>query len=352
MRIIKDDAGSGKVRLRTETPDDLWHLYHLIREGDHAFSLTQRREEQPLDRIREKRAEKRTLYLGISVEKVEFHGFSDRLRIHGTILPDQPDSGSYHTLNIPVGAELTIRKIRWDALDRKRVRQAVEEGKRPTIVMVCLDDDEALVAVLRQYGVREVATIRSGRSGKRHPAPGAVVAATKNEYFREILDTVALQGSDLPLVVCGPGFAKEELLSFGRTTFPQICRDAALVSTGSDGMAGVNEVLKTGDLSKVTSGARIAYETGLVEEVLREVATSGKAAYGRDELSRAVDLGAVETMLVTDTVLKKDRDNAQPLITRAEEGGARVAVISSGHDGGKQLDSLGGMAALLRYRIP
>lgn len=344
MRIVHNDRRTGRMKLRTENLDDIWHLYNIIRSGDQAFAVTQRREEQSGDRIREKRGEKRTLYLGIEVEKVEFHEFSDRLRIHGTILSDQPDAGSYHTLNISAGSELTIGKVRWDRMDIRRVKQAVEEAKRPSIVIVCLDEDEALVAVLRQYGVQEVGTVRSGRSGKRH-----VGTAKKEDYFKEVLEIVALQGTDLPLMICGPGFTKEEILIFGRSAFPSICQGTLIAPTGTNGMTGVNEVLKSGNLSRMSSGARIEYETGLMEQVLKELATTGRVAYGKKELAHAVRQGAVETLVITDTVLRVNRQEVEGLLKEAERSGATVTVISSGHDGGKQLDSLGGYAGLLRY---
>jgi protein pelota len=346
MRVIHNDRRSGKMKLRMESLDDLWHLFNIIRAGDRTFSVTQRREEQLGDRIREKRGEKRTMYLGIEVEKVEFHEFSDRLRIHGTILSNQQDSGSYHTLNLQTSSEVTIVKDQWSKIDLARVHQAVEEGKRPSIVIICLDEDEALVAVLRQYGVQEVARIRSGRSGKRH-----VTKMRKEDYFDEVLEVVGLQGEGLPLVICGPGFSKEELLAYGRAGFPAICGAARSVSTGTNGLTGVNEVLKNGDLSKMTEGARIEFETGLMEDVLRELGTTGKVAYGKKELAGAIRQGAVETILITDTVLRERRGEIENELREAEGTGSSVVVISSGHDAGKQLDALGGYAGLLRFKL-
>ena len=52
MRVISRDRGSGKIRVRIENIDDLWHLYNIIQKDDRAYSLTQRREERSADRIR------------------------------------------------------------------------------------------------------------------------------------------------------------------------------------------------------------------------------------------------------------------------------------------------------------
>ena len=34
MRILKEDASSGNVKVQIETDEDLWHLYNVIEEGD------------------------------------------------------------------------------------------------------------------------------------------------------------------------------------------------------------------------------------------------------------------------------------------------------------------------------
>ncbi len=346
MRVLSREKGSGKIKLRVENIDDLWHLYNLIRKDDRVYSVTQRREEKATDKLREKRGEKRTIYLGIVVEKVEFHQFSDRLRVHGIILHEQMDAGSYHTLNLNPGSEVAIIKDRWVKLDRQRITQAVEDGKRPSIVVVSLDEDEGLIAVLRQYGVQEIARVRSGRTGKQYAGK-----SKKEDYFVEIIDVVKLQGEDLPLMVCGPGFTKEEFQKFGRSYDPELFKGAVSASTGSDGMTGVNEVLKSGAISRLTRGVRIEYETNLMEEVLKEISTTGKVAYGYREVVDSVKRGAAETVIITDRVLREERKNADFLLARSEEVGASVVVISGGHDSGKQLESLGGYCALLRFSL-
>ncbi|MCK4613689.1 MAG: mRNA surveillance protein pelota, partial [Thermoplasmata archaeon] len=344
---LNQDRRAGRIKLRVENTDDLWHLYNLIRPGDNVYALTQRREEKATDKIREKRAEKRRIYLGIRVEKVEFHTFADRLRVHGIILPDQMDTGSYHTLNLEVGREVKLLKQDWQPQDIKRIREAVEAGKRPKVVVVSLDEDEAVVAVLRQYGIQEVGMVYSGRSGKQYTA----AKSKKGNYFEEITAVITLQGSDLPLIIAGPGFTKEELLRFGRARYPGIYSSAAAVSTGQSGKVGINEVLKNGAVSHVTEGSRLEYETGLIERFLKELSTSGKAAYGLEEVQEAVRKGAAEIVLITDKALRENRETAGGLLGRAEASGAEVAIISGAHDSGRQLESLGGYAAILRFGI-
>jgi protein pelota len=71
--------------------------------------------------------------------------------------------------------------------------------------------------------------------------------------------------------------------------------------------------------------------------------------YGRAEVLDAVRAGAVETLLVLD-VLVKDNE-VENLMRSAEQARGKVVVVSEHHEGGKKLEALGGLAALLRYRM-
>jgi len=86
--------------------DDLWHLKHLIERGNLVFALTHRKVASIADKARPEKMEKRPVRLGISVEDVEFHMYSNWLRLHG-VIKSGIDIGSYHTLNIEVGTDLS-----------------------------------------------------------------------------------------------------------------------------------------------------------------------------------------------------------------------------------------------------
>ena len=73
------------------------------------------------------------------------------------------------------------------------------------------------------------------------------------------------------------------------------------------------------------------------------------AAYGEAEVRQALEAGAVEELLILDTIARGGR--ADDLFDLARRANSTTRVISSGHDGGRKLDGLGGVAALLRYPI-
>ncbi|OGS49019.1 MAG: mRNA surveillance protein pelota [Euryarchaeota archaeon RBG_16_68_13] len=342
MRVLRRDPKTGEIKLRVENPDDLWHLHNLALPGDLVRASTYRREESKADKIRPERMEKVRVTLTIRMEKVEFQAFSDRLRLSGVIVEGPQDLGQHHTLNVVVGDVLSIIKT-WKAHELRRIEEAVEAAQRPMVTFLSLDDEEALLARLRQYGVQEVATIRAPGHGKMFPTGDA-----KTVFFEEILGKVRSSDVGEALVLVGPGFAREEFREYLRIHEPALAARIQGHAAPHAGMRGIQEAMRSGLGSKLFEDARVAQESRLVEAVLEAIATDAPVAYGREEVGRAVAQGAVDRLLVSDPIV---RDPAVEAIMKAtERARGTVFLVSEHHEAGKQLVSLGGLAALLRYR--
>jgi protein pelota len=94
---------------------------------------------------------------------------------------------------------------------------------------------------------------------------------------------------------------------------------------------------------------QLGNEVRAMNELLARIGKDLPAAYGRAHVQRAVDYGACEQLLVLDYLLRDE--GIAHLIDRAELMGAAIVVFSSEFEPGKQLDGLGGVAALLRYSV-
>jgi protein pelota len=123
-------------------------------------------------------------------------------------------------------------------------------------------------------------------------------------------------------------------------------------------------VLKRGAVADVQEETRIAEEAELIDELTRRIGEGAKAAYGPEQVAKAADFGAVETLLVLDERLRKERGavsedeagrewdvDVNEVVTDVEQQGGDVTVFSSDFAPGDQLANLGGIAALLRYRL-
>jgi len=345
MKELFREHKTGKIKLLPENLDDLWHLHNLVSPGDMVWAVTYRREESKGDKLRAERGEKKRMFLGIEVEKVEFQDFSDRLRIHGTITEGPQDLGSYHTFNLTVGDDITIQKERWTVHQQRMIEDAKKAAHKAVITFLAIEDGEALLCVLHQYGVREVAYITHTVPGKQYDTK-----AGKKDFYDEVLEhlTQSYKG-DAPLLIVGPGFAKDELYRYGREKRPDTFEQAHLLATGQAGKAGIQEALRSGSAVKLLEGSRVAYETELVERLMEEIGKSGSFAYGLAEVRKATKLGAIQTLLVTNIKMREPEPEA--VMSEVELQHGEVVIISTSHEAGKRLERMGGIGALLRYKL-
>ncbi len=345
MKVLEEDLKKsnkgveGEIKLIPESLDDLWHLKYIIEPGDVVFSLTKRVSESS-DKLRSDK-EMVTVRLGIKVEKVEFHKFANRLRISGKIVGGVEDSG-YHTINIGVGKELSIIKS-WKKEQLDRLENAIKASNQPEVVIVTIEEGDAVIGILRQWGVEEVANIRKSY-GKE--------SSQRIEFFSDILST--LKNLDFKyLVVAGPGFTKDDFVKFLKERNPEIAKKCITADASSIGVRGFVEVLKRGVISRIARDIRLSEETEYVEKVMERIAKGEKVAYGLEEVKKACEYGAVEVLLVADEFLRKEREkwDIDSLLEMAENSGGKVVIISTEFEPGKRLMALGGVAALLRFLI-
>ena len=328
----------GEIRLFPESLDDLWHLEHLVGPGNLVFATTLRTVETFSDRIRPEKPEKRPMRLGIRVEKVEFHKFANRLRISG-IIEHGAEAGFYHTLNIEPGYELSVIK-QWHPVDLERIDRAVRASVYEAIHILTIEEGDAELFRVRQFGPEGVLTVTGG-SGKESGQE------TRSGFFERI--AIHLREITGPLVIAGPGFIKDDFVRYLKGTYPEMVDHLLVVETRRIGTGAVQEVIGFGILERIHEDLQLGNEVRMMNEFLERVAKDLPVAYGRAEVQKAIDYGACEHLLVSDTLL---RDAAiLHLMERAELMNARILVFSSEFDPGRQLEGLGGIAALLRYRI-
>jgi len=328
----------GEIRLFPENLDDLWHLEHLIGPGDLVFATTMRATEAASDKLRPDKPEKRPVRLGIRVDRTEFHRFANRLRITGVIEQGE-EAGSYHTLNIEPGYEISVIK-RWRQVDRERIDRAVKASVYEAVHILTIEEGEAEIFRMRQFGPEGVLTITSG-SGKESGTE------MRSSFFERVVSHV--EGMTGPLVIAGPGFIKDDLVRHLRSTNPDLAARTLVVETRRIGSGAVQEVIGLGILERIHEDIQLGNEVRLFAELLARIAKGLPAAYGRAEVQKAIECGACERLLVVDTLL---RDEAiVHLMDRAELLKAGIVVFSSAFEPGKQLEGLGGIAALLRYHI-
>lgn len=347
VRILKIDEKENFLHLVPEIGDDLWHLERIIEKHDLITGLTDRKIKPKEEG---EKAERIKLVVTLDVESVEFHRFLGKLRISGKIVAGQPedliDFGAQQSLELELGKEVKIKKKAIKGYQIERLKKASAETKKGKILLIVMDDEQASFGLLREFELEELATIRSGKSGKQFKGEDL-----REKYFEEIFEKV-LGIEPEKIVVAGPGFARENLQKFLEGKGKKKKMQFFFAATNSVGKTGFQELLKSDALNKIIEEMQVVKETQAVERILAELGkNSGLAEYGLKEVGKAIDLGAVKQLLVADKFLLEKRDETEELMEKAEKMGGEVHLINAEHEAGKQLSNLGGIAALLRYRV-
>ncbi len=354
MRVAhreRREGGRERLTLVPESLDDLWHLSHVIEPGDRVAGDTTRRIQRDDDQLRDTGGEREHLWVELDVETVEFAKFANRLRVGGVIAECSREDqlGHHHTINVEDHEEIEIEKV-WKPDQRERVEEAVEAADNPEVAIATVEEGEAHVHTVAQYGTEERATI-TGPTGKGE------YARPRSELFAELTDVLRRTDADA-VILAGPGFTKQDARSFIEEEAPELAETITTVDTASVGDRGVHEVLKRGAVDDVQRETRIAEESELIDELTERIAEGAKVAYGPEQVAKAADYGAIEHLLVLDERLREERGgegdwdvDADDIIETVEQKGGDVTVFSGEFDPGRQLANLGGIAALLRYRL-
>ena len=273
------------------------------------------------------------------------------------------------------------------------------------IGILALDSTETGLGVLLGDRLEIVENMTSGVAGK-HRAGGQSARRYErlremelNDYFNRVathaksafIDSYNVES----IIVAGPGPTKDDFLKEGYLDYRLQNNVMAVLDTSYAGREGVREALDKAQ--DILQEYRLVEERQLVQRLLAEVHSGkGLATYGLNDVTHALKNGIAELILVTDNINKVrlevickrcktkieeivDMDkliqvkqqmlstacsgcsaldldsNVQDIVDHLEElalkTGATIEVISSKTEDGRMLESLGKVAAILRYRM-
>jgi len=360
LKIIKQILKEGRIVLKIETLDDLWHLYNTVGPNDVVISKTSRRVRIGDEDSRKQESTRKTMVLKLQVEEVSFHNFSNRVRLKGLILEGPDDLvniGSYHTINVETGDTLTIIKEHWPKYVLDRLKEAMKAQLRPMCLIVTIEDGTAELFLAADSGIQETVRVRMSISRKRGDQKS--YDATMRDFFADTLLALQSQMEQHEfglIVIAGPGFVKDHFRDFLMAAKLKALPPIVVESTNSIGVPGAKEILYRGVISKAVTELKVETETRLVESLIEHISKDdGLGAYGTDEVANAVQYGAVEELLITDKKLREGEDKERrwmdSLIRDTEKTRGSFHIVSTEHPAGDQLQRLGGIAAILRFKI-
>jgi protein pelota len=321
--------GIGKIT--PENPDDLWVLESILKEGDLIRAKTPRSQDIVRDGKKD-RGPKRLVLLTLKLEKKEL---DDVLKLRGKIVdgPDDVDRG-YHTIEADAGTFMTIKR-EWKSWEVDKIKKAADKTE-PVLVLI-LDEREADLYRVRGK-VEHLVHIDGKNIGK-----GGDVSGRKG-YFGEIISV--LEGKDEKIVVAGPGFSREDLVKEIKERKSNVGK-IIIEGCSHTGMNGMEEVLKRKVLDRVIKNSRLEEEVEEVEKFFEAIAKDGKITYGKNEVIKAVESGAVEKLLIIEKLVREN----EKLLEGVEKIGGKIMIISEESQSGKKFSGISGIGAFLRYRM-
>lgn len=351
MRTIKKNLKDGEIVLRIDNPDDFWYLSQIIDPGDRISGKTFRKMTFGGDKSSENvKVVRKPIFLEIKSEKIDLSDHS--LRATGKIIngPDDIPLGSYHSFSLEDGDQFRIKKSQWLGFQLEKVKEA-SEGVRSKVLLVLFDREEAHFALMKSYGFEVLASLKGSVAKKR---AGVV---SKGDFYAEILAAIKDYDARYSLdhiVVASPAFWKDELLK--RIKDNALKKKIISSSCHSVGKKSFDELLKSTELKGALREDRVSQEVQFVESLLSEISKDGLASYGFKEVVLAGESGAIASLLVSDAFLSAKREEGSfhkldKLMKLVERQQGKVVMISHKHEGGKKLDGLGGIGAILRFKV-
>jgi peptide chain release factor subunit 1 len=285
-------------------------------------------------------------------------------------------------------------KLYWcdQRFDLEPLREMVKE--KEIYGMICLDKSEADVALLVGKKIKSLVHFDSivpgkSRAGGQSSARFARVReGLLNDFLKQVGNAAnkAFEGRKdmLGIILSGPGPIKEEFHKgdFLNTNVKK--KIIGVIDTSYTGEYGLHETLERAeDLLKETS---VTKEKMLLQRFFGELQKpNGMVAYGLKEVIDALEMGAVDTLIVSEDLEAKEiefqcgcgstrefvrkeaekqchkckmtkqilgeRDVADALEQKVKEYGTKLEIVSSDTREGLQFKQLGGIGALLRYQI-
>lgn len=352
MKLLHSNLKKGEVKVLTQNLDDLWYLSTIIEPNDIVQGKTLRKIKIQPTGERSKEATKKPVFIRLEVVKVDFSKYANVLRVFGVIkeAPEDVPLGEHHTFNVDENTAITIVKEQWLKYQLDKLKEACAEKK--SSLLICVHDrEEAYFALFKKYGY-EILTHLQGEVQKKREEN------IKKENFylvvinklKEYVERYKIQ----QVILASPAFWKEDLIKELKDN--ELKQRIILATCSSATKNGIDEVIKRPEVREALKQERTAKEINKVEELLTEIAKNNIAVYGLRETGNAAIIGAVKDLLITDSLIQKSRsenfynevDNIMKTVDKAK---GEVEIISSEHEGGKKLDGLGGIAAILRFKL-
>ncbi|TKR77600.1 hypothetical protein L596_018535 [Steinernema carpocapsae] len=366
-RYINKD-GSGDVSLMCEEREEMWHIYNLVRADDIVTMSTARKvvNESATGSVSTSRV---MITLSIQVEDIDFDAEAGALHLKGRNVAenDYVKIGAYHTHDIEINRRFKLYKHCWDSVDLERLDEAKDSGAKADVAVVVMHEGIARVCL-----VTSTMTIVKASINMQIPRKRKGFTQNHEKGMERFFNTICVaffRHVNLEVVKCviigSPGFVRDQFMTSlnayadkeGIKSIVEHKSKFILAHCSSGFKRSVKELLEEPSLAAKLSDTKAQAETKALNEFYELMATEpDRAFYGFNHVLSAVNLQAVEKLLLSDKLFRSnkvaERQKYVRLVETVKEQSGTVLIFSSMHVSGEQLELLSGVAAVLRYPCP
>jgi len=339
MHILKLYESTSTMRLRPDSFDDLYLIERIVAAGDNIESKSYRRFKPSEGDV----GEQKEVLVKISVEKVELDKGASKLRFTGKILWGRPEEfirlQSYHTINVGIGDTLDIQKQEWKDYILKRIKQAVQDSKKPRLGVVALDDEKATIAYIRGYGIEITTEIYSKLSKRMKEKDYGI---QREKYFNEIIGAINNLKVDI-VAVAGPGFTKDDVKKYIERKMIKVEKRLVYIQASDAERGGIREAMQSDGVTMLLAQEQIKREFELLNKFLGGL-NFNSSFYGIDQVTEALEKYDAAVVMVNDSVLNDK--NIQQVLDIADRQKVKIEIFNSSDDAGSQLANFKGIAAI------
>ncbi len=339
------------LELVPQSVDDLYYLSRIIEPGDLIRAIT-------LRKIKHSRSLRPTdpaivkIPITLEVKSTHLDPLASKLRVLG-IIRECPSKysilGLYHTIEIASGKKISIYKERWLKLHLDMLDKALKP--RTTMLIVLVDQEEFEIYQIRDEQYQLVTRGYLGSYRQPTGAGEAIYSRSLTDAAKTIIEKARSLSPDY-IIVAGPGFFKETMLDKIREQAPALSNKLIAVKASSTGVPGLMECLRSSSLQKVLKDLTITEDNRIIENILERLAKNpNMVAYGLESVEQAVYYGAAELVVLSPSLMASHRDAIERLLEMCEKTGCKYRIIHSDSPSREMLENLGGIMAVLRFRI-
>jgi len=223
--------------------------------------------------------------------------------------------------------------------------------------LVVLDRRDAQLALLKGKTIVPLMKTHSGVPGKMRAGGQSAARFARlregavKEHYKKIAEHMKNQFLSMTelkgIIIGGPGTTIHSFLGMDYLTGDLKKKIIGTKDLSYTGLFGLQELLeKSQDL---LAAEEVAQEKKIMQDFFKLLSTEeNKVGYGKADVEKKLQMGAVETLLLSTDLDDDALDQFQDL---AEEQGTEVRLISSETREGVQLREMGKIAAILRYAV-